>query len=187
MDLSLKGKTILVTGATGGIGMRTAEALAGMAARVFVTGRSRDSAEAAVARLQARTGNDRIAFLLADLSTQAGVRSLARQFTAVSDSLHVLVNNAGHAAQARQLTEDGVEPFLLTHLLVEPLANAQGARVVSLTGGSHPRRIDLDNLQAEQSFAGLVTYSHAKVAMMAVMYEYAHRLVLPGITINVCY
>jgi NAD(P)-dependent dehydrogenase (short-subunit alcohol dehydrogenase family) len=196
MDLSMQGKTILITGATGGIGMGTAEALAGMAARVFVTGRSRDSAEAAVARLKARTGNDRIAFLLADLSTQAGVRSLARQFTAVSDSLHVLVNNAGRAAQARQLTEDGVEsdfavnvvaPFLLTHLLVEPLANARGARVVSLTGGSHPRRIDLDNLQAERSFAGLVTYSHAKVAMMAVMYEYAHRLVLPGITINVCY
>jgi NAD(P)-dependent dehydrogenase (short-subunit alcohol dehydrogenase family) len=196
MDVGLRDKTVLITGATGGIGMGTAATLAGGGARVVVTGRNRDRAQAAVAQLKARTGNHRIEFLLADLSTQAGVRSLARQFTATSDRLHVLVNNAGHAAQTRQLTEDGVEsdfavnviaPFLLTHLLSEPLAHARGARVVSLTGGSHPERLDLDNLQAERLFAGLTTYSHAKVAMMAVMYEYAHRLGLPGITVNVCY
>ncbi len=59
--------------------------------------------------------------------------------------------------------------------------------MVTLTGGSHPKQIDVDNLQAERSFVGLTTYSHAKVAMMAVMFEYAHRLAIPGITINVCY
>ncbi len=76
---------------------------------------------------KARSGNDRIDFLLADLSTQAGVRSLVQQVTSRTDRLDVLVNNAGLAAPTRQLTEDGIEsdfavnvvaPFLLTHLFL---------------------------------------------------------------------
>jgi len=194
--MDLQDKTMLITGATGGIGLSTAAAVAGRGARVLVTGRNRDTAQAAVAQLKARSGNDRIDFLLADLSTQAGVRSLVQQVTTRTDRLDVLVNNAGLAAPTRQLTADGIEsdfavnvvtPFLLTQQLLLPLGRSQRARVVTLTGGSHPKQIDVGNLQAERSFAGLTTYSHAKVAMMAVMYEYAHRLAIPGITVNVCY
>jgi NAD(P)-dependent dehydrogenase (short-subunit alcohol dehydrogenase family) len=192
----MKNKIILITGGTGGIGKQTALTLAKMGAHVVVTGRSQASGEAAVSELKRLSGSQQVDLLLADISTQAGVRSLSDQFKAKYDRLDVLINNAGLAASARQLTEDGVEsnfavnaitPFLLTHLLMDRLKSSASARVINLTGGEAKGVIDLDNLQAERSFSGLNSYSHSKLVMMAMAYEFAQRVQGTNVTINVCY
>ncbi|MBI5053516.1 MAG: SDR family NAD(P)-dependent oxidoreductase [Chloroflexi bacterium] len=172
-NIHIQNKIVLITGGTGGIGKQTALALAKMGARVIVTGRNKPNGEAAVSELKQLSGNQQIDLLTADLSTQTGL-----------------------AAPERQLTEDRIEsnfavnvitPFMLTHLLMDRLKSSSSARVVTLTGGEHPAKIEVDNLQAERSFMGLNTYSHAKLIMMAVMYEFAQRMQGTNVTINVCY
>jgi NAD(P)-dependent dehydrogenase (short-subunit alcohol dehydrogenase family) len=191
---TLQNKIILITGATSGIGFQTALALAKMGAQIIVTGRSKTSAEEAVTKLKAESGNPRVDFLLADLSAQKNVRALAEQFKARHERLDVLINNAGLAASQKELTEDGIEsdfamnvvtPFLLTHLLMGSLKKSSSPRVVTLMGGDVPAKLDMDNLQSEKSFDGLNTYSQTKLAMMVLMYEFAQRE--KDVTINVCY
>jgi NAD(P)-dependent dehydrogenase (short-subunit alcohol dehydrogenase family) len=193
----MKNKTILITGATSGIGKLTALELARAGAHIFVTGRSQTSGVAAVAELQQKSGNQNINLLLGDLSSQADVRSLAAAMAQKVDHLDVLINNAGLAEAQRRITADGVEadfavnviaPFLLTQLLMPLLKASPSARVITLTGGDrHPARIEMDNLQAERSFVGLTTYTHAKLVMMAVMFEYAQRLQGTHVNLNVCF
>jgi NAD(P)-dependent dehydrogenase (short-subunit alcohol dehydrogenase family) len=133
--------------------------------------------------------------LLADLERQAEVRRLAAEIVATHQRLDVLINNVGYLGPARRLTADGVEatfavnalaPMLLTELLTAPLAAASG-RVINVTGGMLQGRIDLQNLQAEQGYLGIATYSHAKLAMMALSYEQARRLAGTSVTLNVAY
>lgn len=190
----MKDKVVLITGATSGIGKQTALALAKMGARVVVTGRSKQSGEEAVAEIKAASGNANVDLLTGDLSAQANVHALAEQFKARVERLDVLINNAGLAASERKLTEDGIEsnfavnvvtPFLLTHLLMDPLKKSPSPRVVTLMGGDVPAKLDMDNLQSEKSFDGLNTYSQTKLAMMVMMYEFAHRE--KDVAINVCY
>lgn len=190
----MKDKIIFITGATSGIGFQTALALAKMGAQVIVTGRSQKTAEEAVANIKSANGNSRVDFLLANLSARKNVRALTEQFKARYERLDVLINNAGLAASKKELTEDGLEsdfamnvvtPFLLTHLLMDSLKKSSSPRVVTLMGGDVPAKLDMDNLQSEKSFDGLNTYSQTKLAMMALMYEFAQRE--KGVTINVCY
>jgi len=191
----MSGRRVLITGGTGGIGQATALALARAGARVVVTGRGRASAEGAVARLRSESGGE-VDFLLGDLATRAGVVGLAGAFAGRFERLDVLIHNAGLMASRREVTEDGVEsglavnavaPLLLTHALLGSLRAAPGARVIALTGGSHPSRVDLDNLQGERGFVALDQYSHHKLVMMGVMRELARRLGPGGPTVNVCY
>jgi len=192
----LHGKTMLITGGTGGIGKETARGLAKLGAHVILVGRDRVRAEAAVAELNATAGNERVDLLLADLSSQAAIRELAREVIDRYPRLDVLINNIGGLYARRWLTVDGIEatlavnhlnPFLLTHLLLPVLAASAPARVINVTGGMPTGAIDLANLQAEQRFHGLQTYSHAKTTMMAVSYEFARRLEGTGVTLNVAY
>lgn len=191
----MKDSIVLITGGTGGIGKQTAIALARQGANVIVTGRDQARGEAGVLDIQRASGNYEVELLLADLSTQAGVRSLAEQFKRRYPRLDVLINNAGLLSQERQITADGLEadfavnviaPFLLTHLLLDVLKASAPARIVNVSGGmSIWGKIDLDNLQAEKSFRGLETYSQTKTVMMALAYEFARRLEGSGVTFNV--
>ncbi len=199
-DWTLEGKTVLVTGGTGGIGKATAIGIAGLGASVVVTGRDRTRGGAAIQDIRQISGNQRVSLLISDLSTVEGAHQLARDFGAIHDALHVLINNVGLLEGERRLTADGIEasfavnvlaPFVLTHALLEPLeragtATGQPARVINVTGGL-PARIDLSNLQAEKSFLGLQTYSRAKAAMVAMSLEFARRLAGHGVTLNVAY
>lgn len=188
--------TVLITGGTGGIGKQTAIALARQGWRVYVSGRDPKSGAAALGDIAAASGSRHLQFLQGDLSTRSGVHAVAMAYRDLEPELTVLINNAGLAAQERRLTSDGLEsdaavnimaPFLMTTLLWPQLAAGTPSRVITVTGGSHPKRIDPNNLQAERSFTGLTTYSHAKLTMMAVMREYAERTRSSGVTVNVCY
>ncbi len=195
MSTQMQGKTVLVTGGTGGIGRETAVGLARMGATVIVTGRDRGRGEAAVAGIRQASANERVSLMLADMERQADVRRLAAEVSAAHLRLDVLINNVGYLGPERRLTADGIEatlavnvlaPLLLTELLNGPLA-AAGGRVINVTGGMPQGRLDLENLQAEKGYLGIATYSHAKLAMMTLSYEQARRLAGTGISLNVAY
>ena len=144
----MQGKVCLVTGATNGIGLVTARELARRGARVILVGRSPTRCEAAVAQIQAETGNRAVEALLADLSSQQQIRDLAGRFRDRSARLDVLVNNAGGMWLRRETTEDGLEMtvavnhlayFLLTQLLLDTLKASAPARVVNVASGDSPQ------------------------------------------------
>lgn len=196
MALPMQNKTVLVTGATSGIGQATAAGLAKLGAQVIITGRNRQRGEAAVTEIQQASGNPDIAFLPADMTSLAAVNQLAEQVIATYSRLDVLVNNVGMVVRTRQLTVDGIElnfavnhlaAFLLTHRLLPLLRQSAPARVVNVTGGTLGS-IHLDNLQAEQpGYIGFMAYSHSKSILMAASYEFAQRLRGTGVTVNVAY
>ena len=100
--MTLKDKVCLVTGATSGIGLATAQGLAERGATVVLVGRNRAKGEAAVARVRGETGSVDVRYMRADLSAQAQVRQLAHDFQAHYPRLHVLINNAGGFFHQRQ-------------------------------------------------------------------------------------
>ena len=192
----MTGRTVLITGATGGIGRETATALAKRGATVVVTGRDPTRGEQAVKEIREVSSNANVHLLVADLLLQREVKVLAGAFKERFDRLDVLINNVGGLFEQRFETEDGVEatfavnvltPFLLTHLLLDVLKTSRPARVINLTGGIPGTRLDTNNLQAQRSFVGLQTYSHAKLAMSALSYELAERLKRTGVSLNVTY
>src|SRR6202521_3981755 len=132
------GKRVVITGATSGIGLAAAEALAALGARLTIIARSEAKGNAVVERIEAASGKD-VDVVIADLSSQADVRRAAAEILARRSRLDVLVNNAGVYLSSRQLTADGIEttwavnhlaPFLLTNLLLERLKENAHARVV---------------------------------------------------------
>ena len=191
---TLRGKTVVVTGGTGGIGRMTARGLAGLGARVVVVGRDAGRARTAVEELRRETGNDRVEALTADVTRRRDLHRLADQVTERYGQVDVLINNAGVTRPRRELTEDGVEttfaanvlaPYVLVHRLLPALARAAPARVVNLTGGVPRGRIDLDNLQGERSYVGLSVYNQTKLALMAMSHTFAERLQGSGVTLHV--
>ena len=129
----MAGKSVLVTGGTGGIGRATAIGLAALGARVGITGRDQARTEAAAAGIGAAPDSPAVDVFAADMSVQAGVRRLAAQVADSYPRLDVLVNNVGGFWAHRHLTADGLEhtfalnhlaPFLLTSLLLDRLTRA---------------------------------------------------------------
>ena len=187
----MSGKTVLVTGSTGGIGKETARELARLGARVILVGRDAGRAAAAAAEIGATA-------CTGDLTSLDGVRRLAVQIADRHPDLHVLVNNAGGMSPSRTLTQDGVErtfalnvlaPYALTSRLLPQLRAAEGARVVNLTGGIPGKPLDIANLQREKKYLGWTfsQYNHAKTALMAVSRRMADLLAPDDITVNVAY
>jgi NAD(P)-dependent dehydrogenase (short-subunit alcohol dehydrogenase family) len=194
--MTLNGKTVLVTGSTGGIGKETARGLARLDAHVVLVGRDTGRADAAAEELRRDTGNGNVDALTADLTRQRDLHRLANQVTATYGHLDVLINNVGVTRARRELTEDGIEtafaanvvaPYTLTHLLLPALTRATQARVINITGGVPRGRIDLDNLQGERSYVGLSFYNQTKLALMAMSYTFAEHLTGTGVTLNVAY
>lgn len=194
----MRSPVCLVTGATSGIGLVTAEDLARRGARVIVAGRDPERTAAAIQRIQRSTGATDLDSVLADLSSQDEVRRMADEVLARHDRLDVLINNAGLAVRTRQLSPDGIEltwavnhlgPFLLTSLLTDLLRASAPARVVTVSSNVERvhwlARLDLDDPQFERRrFNGLQAYLQSKVANMVFSAELAERLKGTGVTAN---
>ena len=188
-------KICLVTGATSGIGLVTAEALARQGATVIVVGRNPERGAATVARITQATGNAAVELLLADLSDQAQVRQLAEAFQRRFHRLHVLVNNAGAIFTQRHLSPDGIEMtlglnhlgyFFLTHLLLDTLQATASARIINVASNAHlGAQIDFTDIQAERRYGGWRAYAQSKLANLLFTYELARRLQGTGVTANV--
>ena len=141
----MAGRTVLITGATSGIGRATALGLATMGAHVAITGRDRGRTEAAAREISA-AGGGKVDVFVADLSSQAQVRRLASEVLEGLARIDVLVNNVGGYWSTRHITADGLErtfalnhlaPFLLTNLLLDRLERSAPARVVTVASNAH--------------------------------------------------
>jgi NAD(P)-dependent dehydrogenase (short-subunit alcohol dehydrogenase family) len=187
------GRTVLVTGASSGVGRATALGLAAMGAHVAITGRDRLCTEDAAREIGA-AGGMKVEMFVADLSSQAQVRRLASEVLAVLPRIDVLVNNAGGYWDTWHVTIDGLErtfavnhlaPFLLTNLLRDRLECSAPARVVTVASNAHATgRIDFDNLQGERSYSGGRAYSQSKLANVLFTYQLARRMRGSAVTAN---
>lgn len=189
-------QTVVITGGTGGIGFHSALGIAQTGARVLVTGRNRERGEEARARLIEESGHDHVDFVTGDLSSTEGIDALAEALMERAPRIHVLVNNAGYLGNEPRTSPDGLEmhfavnvlgPWRLTHALLPALDSAGGARVVNVTGGDKPAAIDVENLQAEKGFRGLMTYTHSKSVMESMSLAMADRLFAYGVSVNVVF
>src|SRR5919106_348579 len=141
----MAGKTVLVTGASGGIGKATALGLATMGAHIAIIGRDRGRTEGAAREIRA-AGSGQVDVFVGDLSSQSEVRRLADEALQSLPRIDVLVNNVGGYWHTRHITADGLEhtfalnhlaPFLLTNLLLGRLKQGAPARVVTVNA-LHP-------------------------------------------------
>jgi len=188
--------TILITGATSGIGLEAAVALARQGDRLVLVGRDRRRMNAAVDEVKLRAG---VAAApdswLCDFGSQAQIRTLAAGVLASYDRLDVLVNNAGLAAQRREVTEDGIErtfavnylgPFLLTNLLLDLLVKSAPARIVNVASSEHyDATMDLADLGFERGGWGMVkAYRRSKLGNVLFTRALANRLEGKGVTVN---
>jgi len=190
----MQGKICLVTGANSGIGKATALGLAQMGATVVMVCRDRTKGEAAQRVVKAKSGNDSVDLLLADLSSQQSIRQLAQDFKQRYTQLHVLINNAGVYNFTRRETVDELEmtfavnvlaPFLLTNLLLDVIKASAPSRIINVSSDSHEAGyINLDDLQSKKSYRAMRTYGQSKLALILITYELARQLQGTGVTVN---
>jgi NAD(P)-dependent dehydrogenase (short-subunit alcohol dehydrogenase family) len=189
-----KGKTTLVTGSTDGVGRFVAQKLGEDGWRVFVHGRDPRRGEQVVAAIRAQRGT--ADFLRADLSTLAGVRSLAERVQAMTDHLELLINNAGigsgGAAGIRQTSGDGHElrfavnylaGFSLTRLLLPLLKKSVPARIVNVSSLGQ-QAIDFSDVMLTRGYTGTRAYCQSKLAQISFTFDLARELEGSGVTVN---
>ena len=187
------GRTFIVTGATGGIGMVTARELAARGATVFISARSATKGRRALDQLTAATGSDRLHVLELELGDLGSVRAFANAFAQSGEPLHGLINNAGLAGQ-RGLTASGFElafgtnhvgTFLLTELLTPRLRESAPARVVNVASEGHYRAkgIDFDAVRrTTRTRTAFPEYCVSKLANVLHAAELGRRLEGTGVT-----
>jgi NAD(P)-dependent dehydrogenase (short-subunit alcohol dehydrogenase family) len=190
----VKGKTILITGSTDGIGKQTALELAHMGANVIIHGRDPQRVQNVKEEVIKKSGNNNIDTLLADFSSLAQVKQMADGILAKYSRLDVLVNNAGVFLLDRKVTADGLEmnfqvnylsPFLLTNLLLPLLKKSAPARIVSVSSALHSKTIlDFENLQGQKNYDGIQAYALSKLGNIYMTLELAEKLIGSGVTAN---
>lgn len=190
----MAGRICAITGASSGLGLQTALALARMGATVALLCRSTERGERAREQIQAATGNADLHVVACDHANLDSVRAAAGELLARFDALHVLVNNAGLMLMQRRITVDGLEEtfqvnhlsaFALTALLRERLAASAPARVITVSSIAHrAARLDFADLQSTRLYDGLYVYGRSKLANVLFTYELARRLEGTGVTAN---
>jgi NAD(P)-dependent dehydrogenase (short-subunit alcohol dehydrogenase family) len=184
--------TILVTGATDGLGKRVALDLAAKGATVLLHGRNRERLEAALEELRGETGSEKVRSYLADFSSLGAVRGLAERVLEEEERLDVLINNAGVIVPEREESEDGYElvfavnylaQFLLTGLLLPLLRDSAPARIVNVaSAGQSP--VDFGDVMLERGYDGMKAYTRSKLAQIMFTFELAERLQGTGVTVS---
>lgn len=193
----MDGKTVLITGATDGIGLATAKELAKRGARIILHGRSRQKAEQAVERIRSETANAHVRYVLADFLSLQSVRNVAQEVLRQTERVDVLINNAGATFSRFELSEDGLEktiatnhfaPFLLTGLLLEHIRKSEVARIINVASDAHrqffSRGIDFDSFKTGRGYFIMKSYAQSKLANILFTLELAEQLKRTQVTVN---
>jgi len=189
----MKDKTVLITGATSGIGKATAIGLANLGATIVFT--TRDDAKGAATRedIARLTGNNNMEMLHCDLASFESIRACCAEFKEKYQQLHVLINNAGTWDFKRRESKDGIEnifatnflaPFLMTTLLLDVLKESVPSRIISLSSGLHSGTINFDDIEAKRKFSGFKAYAQSKLAIILFTRFLAKNLEGTGVTVN---
>jgi NAD(P)-dependent dehydrogenase (short-subunit alcohol dehydrogenase family) len=191
----LEQQTILVTGATDGLGRALAGDLAASGAEVIVHGRDESRGRDTLTEIRRRTPDARVRFLRADLASLAEVRGLAVEVERGTEQLDVLVNNAGigyttAGEEQREVSRDGHElrfavnylsGYLLTRLLLPLLERSAPARIVNVSSaGQEP--IDFDDVMLTHGYSGVRAYRQSKLAQVMFTFDLAEELAGRGVT-----
>jgi NAD(P)-dependent dehydrogenase (short-subunit alcohol dehydrogenase family) len=190
----MEGKTVVITGATSGIGEVAACRLAQQGARIVFIARDRGRGEETLKRLQAIAPTRNHLAHYANLSRLAEMKRVAEAIAGSEPRIDVLVNNAGAIFPTRQVTGDALEMtfatnhiayFVVTNLLLERLKATPGARIVCTASDAHKRaKLNFDDLQSEKDFSGLGMYGRSKLMNILFTRELARRLAGTGVTAN---
>jgi retinol dehydrogenase-12/retinol dehydrogenase-13 len=192
VQADLTGRTCVVTGASAGIGLATARALARLGARVVMAVRNPEKGEKARRAIMGATGRD-VEMVVVDLARRESIRAFARDLAARHAKLDVLVNNAGIWADRRRRSPDGIELtwatnvlgyFLVTELLLPRLRAAGKARVVNVASRL-AGELDLADVQFERRpWSGRGAYAQSKQADRMLTWALARRTGGTGVTAN---
>ena len=190
----MQGKTVVVTGATSGIGEVAAVELARQGARIVFVARNPLRRDRTLARLSVANDKTKHTAYLADLSKLSEMKRVAGEIAAAEPRIDVLINNAGAVFTARETTPDGLELtfatnhmayFVVTNLLLAKLKAAPGARIVSTSSDAHKSgKLNFDDLQSEKSFSSFRAYGTSKLCNILFTRELARRLEGSGVTAN---
>ncbi|MGD8753950.1 MAG: SDR family oxidoreductase, partial [Anaerolineales bacterium] len=186
--------TIMITGATSGIGEEAAKELARMGEKVIVVSRNLKRCQNTVDNIKAVSANPYVDYMVADLSSQKQIHQLVEEFKNRYDRLDVLINNAGGFYLFRQESEDGLEMtfalnhlnyFLLTNQLLEMILASAPARIINVASNSHyNEELDFDDLQMNRLYLGWRAYGRSKLANVLFTYELSRRLQGSNVTVN---
>ena len=189
----MRGKTVVITGGTSGIGQVAAEKLAAMGARMVLVARDQTRGDETLTRLRQAGPGVVHSLHLADLSRLSEMKRVARAIAAAEPRIDVLINNAGALFGSRQLTEDGLEKtfalnhmsyFVVTQELRERLV-ASAARVVNTASDAHKgAKLDFSDLQSAQNYRGFKVYGKSKLCNILFTAEMARRWAGTPVTVN---
>ena len=190
----MRGKTVVITGGTSGIGEVAAVALAKMGARIVLVARDKSRGDATLARLRDITPGIAHSLYFADLLRLAEMKRVAAEIADREPRIDVLINNAGALFAQRRLTEDGLErTFALNHMayfvmtagLRERLLASGPARIINTASAAHQgATLDFDDLQSAKNFGGRKAYGQSKLCNILFTRELARRLQGTGVTAN---
>jgi NAD(P)-dependent dehydrogenase (short-subunit alcohol dehydrogenase family) len=190
----MRGKTVVITGGTSGIGEVAAETLATKGARIVLVARDKTRGDATLARLHNSAPNVAHAIYFADLTRLAETKRVAAQIADQERRIDVLINNAGALFASRRLTQDGLEftfalnhmaYFVLTEGLHERLLASRPARIINTASAAHQdATLDFADLQSAKNFGAMKAYSRSKLCNILFTRELARRLHGTGVTAN---
>ncbi len=197
---TIMAKTILITGATDGLGKALSLSLAKEGHHLLVHGRNQDKVNELVKQLMSLNNSSRITPYLADYSSLENVRKMSSEISSHEGHLDVLVNNAGIGAgtgdEEKQLSEDGYElrfavnylsSFHLTRallpLLKKSATKSNDVRIVNMASAGQ-RKISFRDVMLDNGYSGINAYSQSKLALIMFSFDLANELCSFGITVN---
>lgn len=192
---SMKGKRVVITGPTSGIGKEIALGLASLGAELLLGCRDPDKGRRTAEEISQRTGSDHVEVMQVDTSDQASIRGFAKKILSRYQRVDVLINNAGvsRGARLREKSAEGIELtlatnvlgyFLLTRELLQRLRESAPARIVNVAS-TFASDLDLEDLQFERRhFEGMKAYAQSKACDRLLTWAFARRLENSGVTAN---